>query len=294
LSAKGTPVKKLFISYRHVDSYETNRLATALRSEYGEDNIFLDYQSIEKGSTWPDEIRAALDEASALIVIIGRNWLFMQDKGSGRRRIDLPNDWVRLELLRFLERKSCDRDLLLLPTLISGAKMPDRQHLDPELQPLCDIQPLHLPSTMRSHDFKEIKQRLENAGIYKTPLLAVVTPDVQEHPKPLSPEQEEAFIAERGLWRVVEHDKPGSIGESMRELYRIFEFTSYDNAWKFMTLVDEKGIRPFNHHPRWQNTYNRVEVWLCTFNIGHKPSERDLRLAGIMEEIWEGFAKGVQ
>lgn len=80
----------------------------------------------------------------------------------------------------------------------------------------------------------------------------------------------------------------------MRELYRVFEFTSYDNAWKFMTLVDEKGIRPFNHHPRWQNTYNRVEVWLCTFNIGHKPSKKDLRLAGIMEDIWEEFGMGLQ
>lgn len=287
-------MKKLFISYRRVDSYETNRLATALRSEYGEDNIFLDYQSIEGGSTWPDEVRAALDEASALIVIIGPNWLFMQDEESGRRRIDLPNDWVRLELLRFLERQRSDKTLLLLPTLISGAKMPDKRHLDPELQSLCDFQALELPSTMSSLDFVQIKHRLVKAKIYTTLPPPVVTPMGDVPPDPLSPEQEEAFVAKHVLWRVVERDKPGSIGESIRELYRIFEFTSYDNAWKFMTLVDEKGIRPFNHHPRWQNTYNRVEVWLCTFNIGHKPSERDLRLAGIMEEIWEEFVMGLQ
>ena len=167
-SGKGTPVKELFISYRRVDSYETNRLATALRSEYGEDNIFLDYQSIEGGSTWPDEVRAALDEASALIVMIGPNWLFMQDEESGRRRIDLPNDWVRLELLRFLERQKSDKDLLLLPTLISGAKMPDKRHLDPELQPLCDVQALELPGTMSSLDFVQIKHRLVKAKIYTT------------------------------------------------------------------------------------------------------------------------------
>lgn len=284
------PMKTIFISYRRVDSYETNRLATALRSEYGEDNIFLDYQSIEGGSAWPIEIRDALDKASALILIIGQNWLFMQDEESGRRRIDLPNDWVRLEVLRFLERQRQDKSLLLLPTLISGAKMPDKQHLDPELQPLCDLQALELPSTMSSTDFVQIKHRLVKAKIYTTLPPPVVTPVVEVPPDRLSPEQEEAFTAKHGLWRVIERDKPGSIGESIREMYRVFEFTSYDNAWKFMSLVDEKGIRPYNHHPRWQNTYNRVEVWLCTFNIGHKPSKRDLRLANIMEDIWEEFA----
>jgi len=286
-------MKKLFISYRRIDSYETHRLAAALRSEYGEGNIFLDCQSIEGGSTWPDEVRAALEEAAAIIVIIGRNWLFTQDEESGKRRIDLPNDWVRLELIRFLERHRRDRNLLVLPVLLSGAKMPDKQHLDPELQPLCDFQALELPSTMSSLDFVRIKQRLVNAKIYATLPLPVVTPMGEVPPDPLLPGQEAAFIASHTLWRVVEREKPGSIGESMRELHRVFEFASYDCAWKFMTLVDEKAIRTFNHHPRWQNTYNRVEVWLCTSNIGHKPSKRDLRLATIMEGLWEDFSMGL-
>jgi len=50
-------MKKLFISYRRVDSYETNRLATALKHEYGENNIFLDYESIYGGDDWPEKIK---------------------------------------------------------------------------------------------------------------------------------------------------------------------------------------------------------------------------------------------
>lgn len=280
---------KLFISYRRVDSYETNRLATALRSEYGEPNIFLDYQSIEGGDEWPVAIRSALNEAAVLIIVIGKNWLFIQDEDSGKRKLDMENDWVRQELITFMERQKTNKDLLLLPVLIGGAKMPKKEHLDPVLQPLCDCQALELPNTMSSLDFVQIKHKLVKAKIYTTLPPPVVTPVVEMPPDPLTEQQLEGFLSKHNLWVLVEHDKPGSIGETIRELHRVFEFMSYDDAWRFMSLIDEKGIRPFNHHPRWQNTYNRVEVWLCTFNIGHKPSKRDLRLAKIMEDTWEEF-----
>ena len=57
-------------------------------------------------------------------------------------------------------------------------------------------------------------------------------------------------------------------------------------AWRFMQRVSEIGIQPHNHHPRWQNNYNRLEVWLSTSNSGHKPTKRDVRLARVFEETW--------
>lgn len=65
-------MKSIFISYRRIDSYETNRLSTSLKTEYGESNIFLDYESISGGDEWPDTIRKAVEEARVLIVIIGK------------------------------------------------------------------------------------------------------------------------------------------------------------------------------------------------------------------------------
>ncbi|HXO75347.1 MAG TPA: 4a-hydroxytetrahydrobiopterin dehydratase, partial [Puia sp.] len=262
--------------------------------EYGENNIFLDYESVSAGDEWPESIKKALDDAAVLIVIIGKNWLFMQDEESGKRKIDMTNDWVRQEIIRFLERRRKDKELFLFPILINGAKMPRKEYLDPEINELCDIQAIELQNTMSSVDFVNIKYRLVKAKIYTSSPLPVVTPVGEIPPDPLTAEQEQAFLNKNGQWQIKERDKPGSIGETMRELYRVFEFKSYDDAWKFMNLVDEKGIKPNNHHPRWQNTYNRVEVWLCTFNIGHKPSKRDLRLANVMEEIWEDFAMGLQ
>lgn len=286
-------MNKLFISYRRKDSYETNRLVTSLKSEYGENNIFLDSQTLVGGDEWPDSIRKNIAEAAVLIVIIGKDWLFMQDEDSGKRKIDMENDWVRNEIVTFLKRYKKNNSLLILPILIDGAKMPKKEHLDPAINDLCNFQAIGLPNTMSSWDFENIKNRLVNAKIYMSTPLPVVTPIGEVPPDPLTAEEEETFLAKNNLWQIKERDK-GNTGETIKELYRVFEFKSYADAWKFMSLVNQKGIKPYNHHPRWQNTYNRVEVWLCTFNIGHKPSERDLRLANIMEDIWKEFIIGLK
>lgn len=61
-------------------------------------------------------------------------------------------------------------------------------------------------------------------------------------------------------------------------LYRKFEFTDFSEAFAFMTrvaLIAEK----MNHHPRWTNVWNRVEIWLNTHDAGNKVTDRDRKLA---------------
>lgn len=282
-------MKKIFISYIRIDFYETNRLATSLKNEYEESNIFLDSESLTGGDKWPEIIRYAVETASVLIVIIGKNWLFTQDEISGKRKIDMENDWVRKEIVTFLNRHKVDNELLILPVLINGAIMPNKEYLDNEIGELCNFQAISLPNTMSSLDFVEIKNRLVKAKIYTSSPLPVTTPVEEIPPDPLTKDQEESFLENYRFWKIKEREKSGSIGEVMREFYRVFEFTSYHDAWKFMSIIDQTAIRPNNHHPRWQNTYNRVEIWLCTFNIGHKPSMRDVNLASILEKSWEDF-----
>ena len=285
-------MKKIFISYRRVDSYETNRLASALKSEYGDSNIFLDFDSMKPGDAWPESLNKALNLADALIVIISKSWLHMQDEESGKRRIDMEDDWVRKEIVTFLNRKKNNPDLLILPVLINNAKMPDKRFLDNEINEICDYQAIELHYTGSTIDFVQIKYRLVMAKIVSNSPPPVVTPVGEIPPDTLTKEKEEQFLEKYKFWRIIEREKPGSVGDVMRELYRMYEFVSYEDAWKFMMKIDELGVKPYNHHPRWQNTYNRVEVWLCTFNIGHKPSYRDVRLATIFEDTWEKFTLG--
>jgi pterin-4a-carbinolamine dehydratase len=46
-----------------------------------------------------------------------------------------------------------------------------------------------------------------------------------------------------------------------------------------------------NHHPKWQNTWNRVEFGYVLINIEYRLSQRDIKLARILEEIWGEFAE---
>jgi pterin-4a-carbinolamine dehydratase len=52
-----------------------------------------------------------------------------------------------------------------------------------------------------------------------------------------------------------------------------------------MSLIDAKGTKPNNHYPHWQNTYNHVEVWLCTFNIEHNHQKETLNLQIIWKHL---------
>jgi hypothetical protein len=79
----------IFISYRRNDSHHTNELAEYLRSVFGHDNIFFDTTSLRPGVHWPDSIKDSLMLADIMLLIIGPNWLHIQDKESGRRRIDM-------------------------------------------------------------------------------------------------------------------------------------------------------------------------------------------------------------
>ena len=66
--------------------------------------------------------------------------------------------------------------------------------------------------------------------------------------------------------------------EKNNSLYRKFEFKDFSEAFAFMTrvaLIAEK----MNHHPKWTNVWNTVEVWLSTHDAGDIVTDKDKKLA---------------
>jgi 4a-hydroxytetrahydrobiopterin dehydratase len=66
--------------------------------------------------------------------------------------------------------------------------------------------------------------------------------------------------------------------ETNNSLYRKFEFKDFSEAFSFMTrvaLIAEK----MNHHPKWTNVWNTVEVWLSTHDAGDVVTDKDRKLA---------------
>ena len=74
-------------------------------------------------------------------------------------------------------------------------------------------------------------------------------------------------------------------GEKDDSLYRRFEFKDFKQAFGFMNKVAE-AAEAQNHHPRWLNEYNKVEIWLSTQNEG-KITDKDHQLASEIDKIYE-------
>jgi 4a-hydroxytetrahydrobiopterin dehydratase len=67
-------------------------------------------------------------------------------------------------------------------------------------------------------------------------------------------------------------------------LYQKFTFKDFSEAFAFMTrvaLVAEK----MDHHPRWTNVWNMVEVWLNTHDAGNTVTDKDRKLAKLIDAL---------
>jgi 4a-hydroxytetrahydrobiopterin dehydratase len=66
--------------------------------------------------------------------------------------------------------------------------------------------------------------------------------------------------------------------EKDNALYRKFQFNDFSEAFAFMTRVALLAEK-MNHHPRWTNVWNTVEMWLNTHDAGGVVTDRDRKLA---------------
>ncbi len=122
----------IFISYRRDDSAPYARLLSdELGERFGQPNIVRDIDTIRPGTPFARAIETAVSSCDALIVVIGKEWLTVKND-NGRRRLDDPEDYVRLEVLAGLRRD----DVLVVPVLVEKAQMPSEAELPPELAPL--------------------------------------------------------------------------------------------------------------------------------------------------------------
>lgn len=72
--------------------------------------------------------------------------------------------------------------------------------------------------------------------------------------------------------------------EQENTLYRKFVFADFNEAFAFMTRVALLAEK-MDHHPRWSNVWNTVEVWLNTHDAGNIVTEKDRQLASAIDAI---------
>ena len=67
-------------------------------------------------------------------------------------------------------------------------------------------------------------------------------------------------------------------------LYRKFQFADFSEAFAFMPRV-ALAAEKMDHHPRWTNVWNTVEIWLNTHDAGNIITEKDRKLAAIIDQL---------
>lgn len=72
--------------------------------------------------------------------------------------------------------------------------------------------------------------------------------------------------------------------ETENKLYRKFEFRNFSEAFAFMTRVALEAEK-MDHHPKWTNVYNTVEIWLSTHDAGDVVTGKDRTLAQKIDTI---------
>jgi 4a-hydroxytetrahydrobiopterin dehydratase len=72
--------------------------------------------------------------------------------------------------------------------------------------------------------------------------------------------------------------------EANNRLTKVYKFKDFQEAFSFMTEVAD-AAEAAQHHPKWTNVYNVVEIELTTHDAGNTVTDKDRDLADKIERI---------
>jgi hypothetical protein len=158
--ATGTPraqAQKVFICYRRQETAAyAGRLYDAMVARFGEDNVFMDVD-IAPGVDFERQITEVVSGCVALLIVMGPNWAATTEE-DGRRRIENPADFVRLEVETGLQRS----DVTPIPVLVDGARMPRREDLPAEIRGIARRNAIELSNGRWSYDVGRLMETLDD------------------------------------------------------------------------------------------------------------------------------------
>ncbi len=123
---------KVFINYRRgEDSGVAGRLYDWLEQEFSNDGLFMDVDTVAPGADFVSVLEDWVMKCDVLLAVIGKTWLDLKDTNGGRR-LDNPNDFVRIEIASALQQGK-----RVIPVLVNGADMPAADKLPEPLKTLA-------------------------------------------------------------------------------------------------------------------------------------------------------------
>src|SRR5512132_2802584 len=176
--------QRIFISYRRDDSRGyAGRLQGDLSRRYTDEHVFRDIE-IPPGADFGEYISGLVDKCNVVLAIIGPGWLDARDR-DGVRRLDDPQDWVRLEIERALARDGVE----VIPVLVDGARLPPREELPESLLALRRRNAFELSDRRWDYDVEELGKHLDRllrgtSALHVRPAGVAATPTPAPEPAP--------------------------------------------------------------------------------------------------------------
>lgn len=134
----GSSTGRIFISYRRCDSIGiAGRIYDKLVGYFGTSEIYMDIDAIPPGVDFIKHINGGMHHAQLVLALIGTNWIHAQ--GAKGRRLDDPNDFVRIEI-----EMALGRSIPIVPVLLGAAEMPKVEDLPTCLAPLASFNAAHI------------------------------------------------------------------------------------------------------------------------------------------------------
>ena len=155
--------RPIFINYRRsMTSSAAGRLHDRLEHHFPKQSLFMDVDAIEPGLDFVKTLNERVNSCQAFIAVIGPNWASVTD-AEGRRRLDNPDDDVRIEIEAALKR-----DIRVIPVLVDGGQMPSAMELPLPLRPLVHRQAIELSHTRFALDVDSLANAIKRAAGART------------------------------------------------------------------------------------------------------------------------------
>ncbi|MBN1428916.1 MAG: TIR domain-containing protein [Anaerolineae bacterium] len=150
-------MRHIFINYRRQDSEGyVGRLYDHLVQHFGSECVFMDVDSIRPGADFLKTLEEAVAACDVFIAVIGPQWLTATDD-SGTRRLDLWNDFVRIEIASALKQ-----DKLIIPILVGQAQMPPPTVLPEEIAALSRRNAITLSHQRFGRDIEKLVDAIKS------------------------------------------------------------------------------------------------------------------------------------
>jgi hypothetical protein len=187
----------VFLCYRREDTQDAaGRLHDRLVDTYGHDRVFMDIDSVPLGVDFVEHVSGQISRCSAVIVMIGKQWLRAKDKGR-RRRLDNEDDLVRTEVAAALQQ-----GIPVIPVFVQDAEMPRSDELPENIRSLSRRNGISLSATRWRTDVERLIKELDR----------VMKPSSGSSETPDSP------VLHRGEWP----SRRGGASASQHERSRVF------------------------------------------------------------------------